>query len=38
MGFDKDSVADIEVANSLDCDIFGADTNNSGLYIYDKML
>jgi hypothetical protein len=36
MGFDKDSVADIEVANSLDCDIFGADTNNSGLYVYDK--
>lgn len=36
MGFDKDSVVDIEVTNSLDCDIFGADTNNSGLYIYDK--
>lgn len=36
MDFDADSVVDIEVANSFDCGIFGADTNNSGLYIYDK--
>ena len=38
MDFDADSVIDIEVANSFDCGIFGADTNNSGLYIYDKKL
>lgn len=36
MEFDKDSVLDIEVTNSLDCGIFGADINNSGLYIYGK--
>lgn len=36
MGFDADSVSNIEVTNSLDCDIFGADANNSGLYIYGK--
>lgn len=36
MDFDADSVIDIEVANSFDCGIFGADTNNSGLYIYGK--
>lgn len=36
MEFDADIVLDIEVVNSLDCGIFGADINNSGLYIYDK--
>lgn len=36
MDFDADSVIDIEVVNSLDCGIFGADANNSGLYIYGK--